>query len=240
MGMSAPAKNLLMVCEANPSQTGLGRFLSRDALGSLNRYEYCYNNPINWVDVNGLEPQPPGYHMTTDSDGVNSYYNDASYHDRPNQIPPDWNMDTEDGGVHSYDNYPRPVPPPPIPPIPPIPPPKINYPKLKPLPKYKLDCPKLDEPLKVPKIRQPEWPPRDRFPRPNHPPLTPRDPRWNGPRTDPQVHRVRRGGMNLTLAGGATVLVGAGIATRAPIPGLVVIGIGVYAAWEGVNIWIGR
>ncbi len=36
---------------------GLQRFLSRDVLGSVNRYEYCYNNPVNWVDLDGLDPR---------------------------------------------------------------------------------------------------------------------------------------------------------------------------------------
>jgi RHS repeat-associated protein len=35
----------------------LGRFLSRDVLGGINRYEYCYGNPVNWVDVDGLRPE---------------------------------------------------------------------------------------------------------------------------------------------------------------------------------------
>jgi RHS repeat-associated protein len=34
----------------------LGRFLSRDALGGLNRYGYAYNNPLKFVDVTGLKP----------------------------------------------------------------------------------------------------------------------------------------------------------------------------------------
>lgn len=54
--MCAPSENLLMVCEPNPSQAELGRFLSRDELGSLNRYEYCSNDPVNLVDVDGLQP----------------------------------------------------------------------------------------------------------------------------------------------------------------------------------------
>lgn len=48
-----------MVCEPNPSQAGLGRFLSRDVLEDLNRYSYCYNNPISWVDLDGLAPTNP-------------------------------------------------------------------------------------------------------------------------------------------------------------------------------------
>ena len=35
---------------------GLGRFLSRDALGGANRYAYCYSNPVDLVDVDGLQP----------------------------------------------------------------------------------------------------------------------------------------------------------------------------------------
>ena len=38
---------------------GLGRFLSRDVLEDLNRYSYCYNNPISWVDLDGLAPTNP-------------------------------------------------------------------------------------------------------------------------------------------------------------------------------------
>lgn len=34
----------------------LGRFLSRDALGGRNRYEYSYNSPVNWLDADGLQP----------------------------------------------------------------------------------------------------------------------------------------------------------------------------------------
>jgi hypothetical protein len=61
MGMSAPAKNLLMVCEANPSQAGLGRFLSRDAVMALNRYVYAADNPVNFVDPLGLQPSSATY-----------------------------------------------------------------------------------------------------------------------------------------------------------------------------------
>ncbi len=39
--------------------SGLQRFLSRDELEAPNSYEYCHSNPINWVDINGLEPSWP-------------------------------------------------------------------------------------------------------------------------------------------------------------------------------------
>jgi hypothetical protein len=131
MGMSAPAKNLLMVCEANPSQAGLGRFLSRDALGGLNRYEYCFDNPVNWIDRTGLAPEGGQNHMITGSNGVNTYYNDASHYASPNQIPPSWTKTRETRDINRYSNTDE-IPPPP-PPIPiPIPVPK---PVRKPVPR---------------------------------------------------------------------------------------------------------
>ncbi len=59
--------------------SGLQRFLSRDVLGSLNRYEYCYNDPVNWMDLDGLKPTKtyvhgkPYWHDVVD--GVPSYWN---------------------------------------------------------------------------------------------------------------------------------------------------------------------
>ncbi|KAA0226501.1 hypothetical protein EDM76_12840, partial [bacterium] len=62
---------------------GLGRFLSRDALGSLNRYEYCSNDPVNWVDLDGLKPTrinttaPGGPYWYDVVDGVPTYWNNS-------------------------------------------------------------------------------------------------------------------------------------------------------------------
>lgn len=77
--MCAPSENLLMVCEPNPSQAGLGRFLSRDVFRSANRYEYCASNPVSWLDPHGLQlTDGPGSGLTWESmratwEGVRPY-----------------------------------------------------------------------------------------------------------------------------------------------------------------------
>lgn len=67
---------------------GLGRFISRDALMSRNRYEYAFNNPLTWVDTNGLQPHlPPGWHYAIE-DGVPSYWDEFSRPPKPKPPKP--------------------------------------------------------------------------------------------------------------------------------------------------------
>jgi RHS repeat-associated protein len=54
---------------------GLGRFISQDELYGLNRYRYGYNNPLSYIDVDGMKPipmphGPPLKHSDEPSDQV--------------------------------------------------------------------------------------------------------------------------------------------------------------------------
>lgn len=47
----------------------LARFLSRDAVRNANRYSYCYNAPVNRIDITGLDPKVYDFDRTSDNFG---------------------------------------------------------------------------------------------------------------------------------------------------------------------------
>ena len=49
----------LQYSRARYYHTTLGRFINRDYVQFLNRYEYAFGAPVNWVDYNGLAPADP-------------------------------------------------------------------------------------------------------------------------------------------------------------------------------------
>ena len=73
----------LLFAEAREYDPNIGRFIARDQQAglaaftqTLNRYTYCWNSPLGYIDVNGLWPQPQDIYNGIET-GVTGFFNGA-------------------------------------------------------------------------------------------------------------------------------------------------------------------
>jgi RHS repeat-associated protein len=152
-GVRTDATTGLLYMRARHYDCTLARFISRDALKSVNRYEYALSSPLDLVDLSGLEPDTPagGERITGDKPGIwrlNGGYHNYGGKPIPKKrkkrrceweldLDPDW---TWKGGPIAW---PTPNPTPslgPIPDITPLPPIHWDWPQwgpIRPDPNYR-------------------------------------------------------------------------------------------------------